>query len=91
MKSFITLLRRGYRVALHWLVGPDSVAPGYAIETNGRKFRLVHLETRCWAFADSIRDARRASWHWHRCEATWRPIERANARNQGIAPKGDKA
>jgi hypothetical protein len=48
------------------------------IETNGRRYRVVHIETKCWGEATSIRDARRTSWLWHRSDKPWRTVE-ANA------------
>jgi len=75
MKSLITLWRRGHRVALHWLVGPPSVAPGYRIETDGNLYRLVHVETSCWIYANNLRHARRESWAQYAMDRPWRTVE----------------
>jgi len=63
MKSLITLLRRGYRVALHWLVGRRCADCGGPIgQDHGPRdgWQLEDGRTVCQAC--SVADLRRISW-----------------------------
>lgn len=83
MISLSTFLRRGIRA---WLLGPDSVAPGYSIERKGRRLRVVHLDTGCWSYVHTVREGRRVSWQWYRDNKPWKTVAEGPApERHGVA------